>query len=87
MRICAQEAWSAAEDKLLLEAHAKYGNRWVEIAKLLPGRTDNNAKNRWNSGRHKRWRMSQGWVEPPKTWIVCLFCRRSCYLSGLWALK
>jgi len=73
--------WSEEEDRIILDAQARLGNRFVEIAKLLPGRTDNNAKNRWNSARHKRWRMSQGWVEPPKTWIVCLFCRRSCYLS------
>ncbi|XP_059660695.1 transcription factor MYB48 isoform X2 [Cornus florida] len=33
------------EEQLILELHAKWGNRWSRIARRLPGRTDNEIKN------------------------------------------
>ncbi|KAF7815834.1 transcription factor MYB97-like [Senna tora] len=50
-------AFSPEEEKLILELHAQFGNKWARMATLLPGRTDNEIKNYWNTRVKRRQRQ------------------------------
>ncbi|KAB1215514.1 Transcription factor MYB3 [Morella rubra] len=46
------------EEDLIIRLHSLLGNRWSLIAGRLPGRTDNEIKNYWNSHISKRFKST-----------------------------
>ncbi|KAF6163855.1 hypothetical protein GIB67_024710 [Kingdonia uniflora] len=57
-------AFSSEEERKIIELHAKMGNKWARMAASLPGRTDNEIKNFWNT-RIKRQLRSGLPLYPP----------------------
>ncbi|XP_010268020.1 PREDICTED: protein ODORANT1-like [Nelumbo nucifera] len=47
---------SESEEQMVIDLHARLGNRWSKIASHLPGRTDNEIKNHWNTHIKKKLR-------------------------------
>ncbi|CAD6218334.1 unnamed protein product [Miscanthus lutarioriparius] len=52
------------EDELIMKLHSLLGNKWSLIAGRLPGRTDNEIKNYWNT-HIRRKLLSRGSTRPP----------------------
>ncbi|CAD5191150.1 unnamed protein product [Musa acuminata subsp. malaccensis] len=61
--------FSQQEEDLIVELHAALGNRWSQIAARLPGRTDNEIKNYWNSCIKKK--LRQRGIDPSSHMPLC----------------
>ena len=56
-----KKKWTEEEDRKILELFYTYGPRWAFIAQRIPGRNDNQVKNRWNSNLKKR-NLQDNWL-------------------------
>ncbi|XP_031492444.1 transcription factor MYB20-like [Nymphaea colorata] len=53
---------SEFEEQMVIDLHAQLGNRWSKIAAHLPGRTDNEIKNHWNT--HIKKKLKKMGIDP-----------------------
>jgi len=60
--IC-KDKWSVEEDRMLVDLHGKFGNKWADVAKYFQGRTGNAVKNRWNSALRRGERVHHLFVD------------------------
>ncbi|CAM0951283.1 unnamed protein product [Alopecurus aequalis] len=53
---------SDEEERTVIDLHEQLGNRWSKIASHLPGRTDNEIKNHWNT--HIKKKLKKMGIDP-----------------------
>ncbi|PIN06792.1 Transcription factor, Myb superfamily [Handroanthus impetiginosus] len=54
--------FSPQEEQIIIDLHSALGNKWSVIATHLPGRTDNEIKNFWNT--HIRKKLLRSGIDP-----------------------
>uniref|UniRef100_A0A803QZJ4 Uncharacterized protein n=1 Tax=Cannabis sativa TaxID=3483 RepID=A0A803QZJ4_CANSA len=83
---------SAEEENIIIQLHERWGNKWSKIARILPGRTDNEIKNYWRTYLRKK--LAQNQEEKGKEDIATTAigdkiwkCESDEYDENLWGSK
>ncbi|KAJ8753532.1 hypothetical protein K2173_022773 [Erythroxylum novogranatense] len=79
------DSFTPEEEELIIKLHAAVGSRWSIIAQQLPGRTDNDVKNYWNTKLRKK--LTDMGIDPvthkPFSQILADYGNISCFpISG-----
>jgi len=73
-----RKAWHTWEDQMILESVQDMGQRWRHIAAMLPGRSDDAVRNRWNrlqeALKEGTFPPSDELTEKPKAGYKCSKC-------------
>ncbi|KAJ0714141.1 putative transcription factor MYB family [Helianthus annuus] len=80
-------AFSPQEEELIVHLHSLLGNRWSQIATRLPGRTDNEIKNFWNSTVKKRLKKSSSNSSSPNTSLDSSSSDHKDIIGGLMSMQ
>ncbi|CAM0949245.1 unnamed protein product [Alopecurus aequalis] len=71
-------SFSPDEELLIAQLHAQLGNKWARMASHLPGRTDNEIKNYWNTRTKRRQRAGLP-MYPPEVQLQLAITKRCRY--------
>ncbi|KAG8062651.1 hypothetical protein GUJ93_ZPchr0003g18009 [Zizania palustris] len=74
-------SFSPEEELLIAQLHAQLGNKWARMASHMPGRTDNEIKNYWNTRTKRRQRAGLS-VYPPEVQLHVSYFKRCRYADS-----
>nr|QMX78320.1 PaGL1-like1 [Platanus x hispanica] len=77
-----RDDFSEEEDDLIIRLHNLLGNRWSLIAGRVPGRTDNQVKNHWNTCLSKKLGIKKKKKKKIKVGVTSVTLSRECREVG-----